>query len=44
LAAKNKQLMTEGEVFQFKNGPTAEPAGVSGHDGMRMLEHAATLR
>jgi len=44
LAAKNMQLMTESEVFQFKNGPTAEPACDSGHDGMHMLEHAATLR
>jgi len=44
LAVKNKQLMTESEVFQFKNGPTAEPARDSGHDGMHLLEHAATVR
>jgi hypothetical protein len=44
MATKNMQLVTESEVFQFHNGLTAEPADDSGHDGMHMLEHAATLR
>jgi hypothetical protein len=39
LAAKDVQLMTESEVLQFKNGPTAEPAGNRGDDGMHMLKH-----
>jgi hypothetical protein len=39
LAAKNMQLMTESEVLQFQNGPTAETAGNSRDDGTRMFKH-----
>jgi hypothetical protein len=35
--------MMESEVLQFKNGPTAEPAGNSGDDGMHMLKHAGDI-
>jgi hypothetical protein len=34
------QLVTEGEVLQFQNGPTAETAGNSRDDGTRMFKHA----
>ncbi len=33
------QLVTESEVFQFKNGSTAEPAGNSHDYGTPMLKH-----
>src|ERR1700722_16832773 len=33
------QLMTEGEVLQFQNGPTAEPAGNNRDDGAHMFKH-----
>ena len=39
LAAKNMQLMTESEVLQFKNGPTAESAGNNGDNGTQVLKH-----
>ena len=40
LAAMNMQLVTEGEVLQFQNGPTAETASNSRDDGTRMSKHA----
>ena len=39
MATKNMQLMTEGEVLQFQNGPAAEPAGNSGDDEPHMFKH-----
>jgi len=39
-AAKNMQLMTEGEVLSFRNCPTTESAGKHGDDGSLELMHA----
>jgi len=36
--------MTEREVLQFHNGPTAEPAGKSRDDRTHMLKHAGDTR
>jgi hypothetical protein len=38
------QLVTEGEVLQLQNRPTAESAGKNRDDGTHDLKHAATLR
>jgi hypothetical protein len=40
LATKNVQLVTEGEVFQFQNGPTAESEGKNRDDGTHEFKHA----
>jgi putative transposase len=40
LTTKNVQLVTEGEVFQFQNRPTAESAGKNRDDGTHELKHA----
>jgi hypothetical protein len=39
LATKNVQLVTEGEVLQLQNGPTAESAGKSRNDRTHELEY-----
>src|ERR1035437_1847844 len=39
LAAKNVQLVTEGEVLQFQNRPAAESAGKNRDDGTHELKH-----
>jgi hypothetical protein len=41
LSTKNVQLVTEGEVLQLQNGPTAESAGKNRDDRTHELEHAA---
>ena len=43
LAAKNMQLMTEGEVLQFQNRPAAQSAGDQGDDPTREFIHAADI-
>ena len=40
LATKNVQLVTEGEVIQFQNRPTAESEGKNPDDGTHELKHA----
>jgi hypothetical protein len=40
LATKNVQLVTEGEVLQFQNGPTAESASKNRNHGTPELMHA----
>jgi hypothetical protein len=40
LATKHVQLVTEGEVLQFKNSPTTEAAGNHREDRTHELEHA----
>ena len=40
LATKNVQQVTEGEVFQFQNGPTTESEGKNRDDGTYELKHA----
>jgi hypothetical protein len=40
LTTKNMQLVTEGEVLQFQNRPTAESPRKNGDDGAHDLKHA----
>jgi len=40
LATKNVQLVTQGEVLEFQNRPTAESAGKNRAEGTHELKHA----
>jgi hypothetical protein len=44
LAAKNVQLVTEGEVLYFHNRPTTESAGEHRDDRSFELKHAGDIR